>query len=60
MSDQNLKDPFDIQPNAEGMYEIEVSDDTYNAIEALRIDPNESHSAIIARLLDARENKKAL
>lgn len=55
MSDQNYKDPFDIEPNADGMYEIEVSDDTYAAIEAARLDQNESHSDIISRMLDEYE-----
>ena len=57
MSDQNQKDPFDIEPDEDGMYAVEVSEDTYQALEARRIDPDESHSDIISRLLDEYEAK---
>lgn len=60
MTDTDKKDPFDIEPNADGTYTIEVDEEVIAHLENNRIDPNETYDDILRRAINALDEEKGI
>jgi hypothetical protein len=60
MTDTDKKDPFDIEPNEDGTYTIEVDEEVIAHLENNRIDPNETYDDILRRAMDALDKEKGI